>query len=265
MEWHLIVVLIFISVRISNAEYSFNVLVSHLWVLFGKMSIQVFCLSFKLAFFFILNSIHACSVMFDSCNPWTVNHQPPLYIEFSRQEYWSGLSSSTPQDLRESEIEPVSLAFSACAATWKVHRQTLLLIAIIILSSSPLLYPNHTLLSSLNHTTHLWLRSGFCTFPDAFLNPAWQNPTDLSSQLLEHLNLRSPSVPLPCLVFFTSPYTWHSMLLFLFSCLLPVSQPPHVPLKNGSSIRSRALLAPVTMSPVPRRGADAGLLRWSSG
>ena len=77
--------------------------------------------------------------MFDSCNPWTVNHQPPLYIEFSRQEYWSGLSSSTPQDLRESEIEPVSLAFSACAATWKVHRQTLLLIAIIILSSSPLL------------------------------------------------------------------------------------------------------------------------------
>ena len=36
VQWHLIVVLIFISVRISSVEYSFNVFVSHLWVLFGK-------------------------------------------------------------------------------------------------------------------------------------------------------------------------------------------------------------------------------------
>ena len=64
--WQFTVVLIFISVRMSSVEYSFNVLVSHLWVLFGKMSIQVFRLSFKLTCFFILNSMHACSVMFDS-------------------------------------------------------------------------------------------------------------------------------------------------------------------------------------------------------
>ena len=25
------------------------------------------------------------------CNAWTVAHQAPLYMEFSRQEYWSGL------------------------------------------------------------------------------------------------------------------------------------------------------------------------------
>ena len=25
------------------------------------------------------------------CNPWTVTHQPPLPMGFSRQEYWSGL------------------------------------------------------------------------------------------------------------------------------------------------------------------------------
>ena len=50
--------------------------------------------------------------MFDSCNPWTVNHQPPLYIEFSRQEYWSGLSSPSPGDLLDPRTEPVSPALA---------------------------------------------------------------------------------------------------------------------------------------------------------
>ena len=31
------------------------------------------------------------SVMFDSATPWTVAHQAPPSMEFSRQEYWSGL------------------------------------------------------------------------------------------------------------------------------------------------------------------------------
>ena len=33
----------------------------------------------------------SCSVMSDSATPWTVAHQAPLYMGFSRQEYWSGL------------------------------------------------------------------------------------------------------------------------------------------------------------------------------
>ena len=32
-----------------------------------------------------------CSVMSDSVMPWTVARQAPLSMEFSRQEYWSGL------------------------------------------------------------------------------------------------------------------------------------------------------------------------------
>ena len=28
--------------------------------------------------------------------PWTVAHQAPLFMEFSRQEYWSGLPFPTP-------------------------------------------------------------------------------------------------------------------------------------------------------------------------
>ena len=31
--------------------------------------------------------------------PWTVACQAPLSVEFSRQEYWSGLPFPTPEDL----------------------------------------------------------------------------------------------------------------------------------------------------------------------
>ena len=35
--------------------------------------------------------ICTCSVVSDTAIPWTVAHQAPLSMEFSRQEYWSGL------------------------------------------------------------------------------------------------------------------------------------------------------------------------------
>ena len=40
--------------------------------------------------------------------PWTVAHQAPLFMGFSRQEYWSGLPFSTPGKLPDPRIEPVS-------------------------------------------------------------------------------------------------------------------------------------------------------------
>ena len=39
---------------------------------------------------------------------WTVAHQTPLSMEFSRQEYWNGLSFPSPGDLLHPGIEPVS-------------------------------------------------------------------------------------------------------------------------------------------------------------
>ena len=33
------------------------------------------------------------------CTLWTVDCQAPLSMEFSRQEYWNGLSFSPPEDL----------------------------------------------------------------------------------------------------------------------------------------------------------------------
>ena len=39
------------------------------------------------------------SVVPDSATPWTVAHQAPLSMGFSRQDYWSGLPCSSPRDL----------------------------------------------------------------------------------------------------------------------------------------------------------------------
>ena len=47
--------------------------------------------------------------------PWTVAHQAPLSVGFSRQEHWSGLPFPLPGDLPNPEIEPVSLVPPALA------------------------------------------------------------------------------------------------------------------------------------------------------
>ena len=45
--------------------------------------------------------------------PWTVTHQAPLSMEFSRQEYWSGLPFPFSGDLPDPGIEPRSPALQA--------------------------------------------------------------------------------------------------------------------------------------------------------
>ena len=44
---------------------------------------------------------------------WTVAHQTPLFMGFSRQEYWSGLPSPPPGDLPDPGIKPASLMLAA--------------------------------------------------------------------------------------------------------------------------------------------------------
>ena len=45
--------------------------------------------------------------------PWTIARQAPLSIEFSRQEYCSGLPFPSAGDLSDSGIEPGSPALQA--------------------------------------------------------------------------------------------------------------------------------------------------------
>ena len=49
----------------------------------------------------------------DSATPWTVAHQAPLSMGFSRQEYWGGLLFPSPGDLYNPGIEPGSAALQA--------------------------------------------------------------------------------------------------------------------------------------------------------
>ena len=54
-----------------------------------------------------------CKPTFWEATPWTVALQAPLFMEFSRQEYWSGLPCPSPGDLPDPGIEPVSPALQA--------------------------------------------------------------------------------------------------------------------------------------------------------
>ena len=47
--------------------------------------------------------------------PWTVAHQVPPFLGFSRQEYWSGLPFPSPGDLPDPGIKPRSPALQADA------------------------------------------------------------------------------------------------------------------------------------------------------
>ena len=46
---------------------------------------------------------------------WTVSYKAPLSMEFSRQEYWSGLPFPSPGDLPDPGIEPGSPALQVDA------------------------------------------------------------------------------------------------------------------------------------------------------
>ena len=59
---------------------------------------------------------------------WTVAHQPPLCLGFSRQEHWSELLFPSLGDLCDPGFEPVSFAslaltgrFSTTSTTWEAH------------------------------------------------------------------------------------------------------------------------------------------------
>ena len=52
---------------------------------------------------------------------WTVLCQAPLYMGFSRQEYWNGLPCLPPGDLLHPGIEPVSPMSPALADRFFTH------------------------------------------------------------------------------------------------------------------------------------------------
>ena len=67
-------------------------------------------------------------VVFDSVTPRTIARQAPLSMEFSRQEYWSGLPLPPPEDLPDPGIKPRSLALQADSLTSEPQGKPLILL-----------------------------------------------------------------------------------------------------------------------------------------
>ena len=68
-------------------------------------------------FNFLVSEVKFLSRVQLFATPWTVAHQAPLSMGFSRQEYWSGLPFPSPGDLPDPGIEPRSPALEADALT----------------------------------------------------------------------------------------------------------------------------------------------------
>ena len=100
------------------AHFSFD-------LLFRKGRIYIFKKSIMIASYFEFNFVekrwkaillYVCvsrSVISDSANTWTVAHQAPLVLEFSRQENWSGLPFPSLGDLPNPLSEPGPPALQA--------------------------------------------------------------------------------------------------------------------------------------------------------
>ena len=65
--------------------------------------------------------LFSCVLLF--ATPWSVAHQAPQSMEFSRQEYWSGLPFSSPGDLPNPGIESGSPTLQADALSSEPPRK----------------------------------------------------------------------------------------------------------------------------------------------
>ena len=63
--------------------------------------------------FYKVQDSHGCLLVTKFVTVWTVAHQAPLSMGFSRQEYWSGLPFLPSGDLPHPGIEPESPALAS--------------------------------------------------------------------------------------------------------------------------------------------------------
>ena len=73
--------------------------------------------------------------------PWTVVYQAPQSMEFSRQEYWSGLPFPSPGHLPDSGIEPRSPSLQVDALPSKPPGKPLSKVIVLVRDPRELLHP----------------------------------------------------------------------------------------------------------------------------
>ena len=70
-------------------------------------------MGYRLLYSIIFSSVQSLSHVQLFVTPWMVARQAPLSMEFSRQEYWSGLPFPSPGDLPNAGIKPGCPAMQA--------------------------------------------------------------------------------------------------------------------------------------------------------
>ena len=117
--------------------------------------------------------------------PWTVAYRAPQSMEFSRQEYWSGLPFPSPGDLPNPGIEPGSPALQADALLseppLRGHKNNLPLQLLLPLTTFSLVLRNTELLL-ISCAQHAF---SHCILLKLFLLPVCSNPSssDLANTL----------------------------------------------------------------------------------
>ena len=126
------------------------------------------------------------------CDTWTVAHQAPLSMGFSRQEYWSGLPFPFPGDLPDPGIELRSLALQADALTSEPPRkpcfttQNCIVIIILVFFISFSDYNIGMILSFLHNSlaSHISSHLQFIILSYTFINITLHNQGGVTHEVL---------------------------------------------------------------------------------
>ena len=96
--------------------------------------------------------------------PWTVACQAPLFMGFPRQGYWSGLPFSSPGELPNPGIEPVSPALAGrFLSTEPPGRLSLIVKSELDLLIGALTFLNESSLHYYSNSTSIFLHRVFTT------------------------------------------------------------------------------------------------------
>ena len=120
----------------------------HCWVLFASILLRIFVCMFISDHF---SSVQLLSHVRLFATPWTILLQAPLSMEFSRQEYWSGLAHPSPEDLPKPGIEPRSPALHCIYCLSHEERPVYFMHSIINISWSLLKLMSIELVMPSNH------------------------------------------------------------------------------------------------------------------
>ena len=75
-----------------------------------------------------------CPTLQFTATLWTIAHQTPLSMEFSRQECWSGFPFPSPEDLPNPGMKPGSLDYGLlyCLNHWDAHKIFFSMVYIVV-------------------------------------------------------------------------------------------------------------------------------------